>query len=139
MASSLDILSGSAVKILLLALTAVWQVYTMGRLGSYGSHLIESRDRHDELQRALTDAQAALQNLHNSSRSCESAAQEHAAQLTDAAKERKVRSRRSCICVGWRVRMHIYKSSLAARTGARVQTGGDQRAQSMAQPDCGRA
>ena len=84
-----DLLSGSSVKILLLGLTAVWQVYTMGRLGAYGSHLVESRDRHGELQRSLHDAQGALTGLLNSSRSCESQAAEHAAALDGAARERK--------------------------------------------------
>ena len=81
--------AAEAIKILLLIVTAVWQVYTMGRLGAFGHHLVETRDRHEELQRSLNDAQAALQNLHNASRSCEHTAQDHAAQLEAAARERK--------------------------------------------------
>lgn len=84
-----DFFAGNTIKIVLLALTATWQVYTMGRLGAFGSHLLESRDRHEELQRSLHDAQAALQNLHNASRSCEHMAHDHAAQLESAARERK--------------------------------------------------
>ena len=87
--SSHDLLSGTTIKIALLGLTAIWQVYTMGRLGAYGGHLLESRDRHDELQRALSDAQNALTSLRNNTNLCEVQAQEHAAKLETAESERK--------------------------------------------------
>ena len=89
-ASSSDLFSASSLlKLLLLAACAIWQVYTMGRLSVYGAHLVESRDRHAELQSSLHDAQAALENLLNSSKSCESAARDHAAALDNAAHEKK--------------------------------------------------
>ena len=76
-------------RVVLLVAVIVWQVYTLGRLGAYGSHLVESRDRHEELQGSLRDAQVALSTLHNNSRSCEAGAKEHAAQLAAADRERK--------------------------------------------------
>ena len=65
-------------------------VAALAGLGSYGSHLVESRDRHEALQGSLRDAEAALTTLHNNSKSCDDASREHAAQLASA--EREVRA-----------------------------------------------
>ena len=85
--SSTDL--SSLVKVVLLGLTAIWQVYTMGRLSAYGSHLLESRDRHEELQRSLHDAQSALENLLNDTKSCETARRTHAQEMEQGGRERK--------------------------------------------------
>ena len=76
-------------RVALLALVVVWQVYTTGRLGAYGMHLVESRDRHEELQQELSGAQRALEALRNNTQRCDAAAKEHAAALASADKERK--------------------------------------------------
>ena len=47
-------------RVVLLGAVVIWQVYTLGRLGAYASHLVEARDRHEELQGSLRDAQVAL-------------------------------------------------------------------------------
>ena len=65
----------------------------MGRLSAYGSHLLESRDRHEELQRSLHDAQSALENLLNDTKSCETAQRTHAQEMEQAAQGRSSSSR----------------------------------------------
>ena len=76
-------------RVVLLGAVVIWQVYTLGRLGAYASHLVEARDRHEELQGSLRDAQVALSTLHNNSKHCEAGAKEHATQLADVERERK--------------------------------------------------
>ena len=79
----------SGAKMLLLAVLVAWQVYTAGRLSAYGLHLLEARDRQEELQSALDDAEAALVSLRNSTESCAQAEKAHATAMTTAAKEKR--------------------------------------------------
>jgi chromosome segregation ATPase len=73
----------------LLGAVVVWQVYLLGRLAAYGSHLRESRERHEELQGALSKAQGALAALRNSSRDCEVAASEQVDALARGEQSRR--------------------------------------------------
>ena len=65
-------------------------------LGSYGAHLVESRDRHEALQGSLRDAEAALTTLQNNSKSCDYASKEHATQLANAERQVHTAARASC-------------------------------------------
>ena len=46
------------------------QVYTLSKMGTYSAHIIEGRDRHEELQRSLADAHATISRVANDSRAC---------------------------------------------------------------------
>ena len=77
-----------SLRVVLLGAVSLWQIYTIGRLGTYSHHLVESRDRHQELQDALRDAQAALERMQNSTKSCAELAASHANELQAAEQER---------------------------------------------------
>ena len=76
-------------RVLLLVIVVVWQVYTSGRLAAYTTHLVEARDRHEELQSALNDAQDALIALRNHTQSFAQAEKDHAAAIATATKEKR--------------------------------------------------
>jgi hypothetical protein len=81
--------SFSTARVVMLGVLVVWQMYTSGRLAAYGLHLRESRDRHAELQRSLSDAEATIAAMRNSTQNCADAEKNHASVLANADRERR--------------------------------------------------
>ena len=54
------------IKLTLFSGVVIWQAYTTGRLAAYRAHLLEARDRHEELQRSLEETQRTMRNSSRS-------------------------------------------------------------------------